>query len=162
MTTIIARVQVNGIEVGSLPRETYDLIVKSVKEDRRLYLSYAVNVIAGLWRILLLLLRSVPWLLFVMFLLLVMFDPNSFTALITELRTADPAEITKAVQQLLIYSWFILCGALPIAIVLCPSTYSFNNPFSEAVSHRIRSMLEVPTEGQLTVTFSESKTKQRD
>ena len=162
MTAPIARFQVNGIEIGSLPRDTYDNIVQSVRGERRLYVAYAVNIIGGMVRALRLILRCIPLFLFTAFVMLAVLDPESFTSLIAELRTAEPAQITQAVRTLLLYTIVLLCVLLPVVVALSPSFFSIRSPFSDAISRRIRSMLEVPTEGDLTVTFYETAPEQRD
>lgn len=157
MTASIARVQVNGIEVGSLPIETYNAIAKNVRKDRRLYLAWVIETIMTALRLLYRFLSAMPSLVVGLFLLWVVVSPDTFTVLLTDLRAADPQAITDGLSKLLRYTFTTLIVSIPLAPLLFPRIIRFQNPFDAALSRQIRSQLEVPTEGELTIIFENSK-----
>ncbi|MDP5168553.1 hypothetical protein [Pseudomonas syringae] len=152
MSKPVACIQINGIEVGSLPLELYNSIVDLVRKDRRLYVAY---VFQGLWlflRVAAAATVATPSAVLIMFAFLVAVDPTSFTEFVVQLRDSTPEQITSALRQLLYLGWVLGMVFLPVyLIVVRPKKFAFNNPFEAAISRRIRSMLEVPTEGTLSV-----------
>lgn len=161
MTTPIARFQVNGIEIGSLPRTVYDDIQRAVRRDPALYYAYCINVTGALLRALYFCIRMVPLLLFLALAFLVMLDPDSFTSMVGALRAAEPAEVTHAARATLLCVTAAVMVIVLIVSLIKPSNLAIRDPFSEAVSHNVRRLLEVPTEGPLTVEFDDGAQHQR-
>ncbi|QGG78948.1 hypothetical protein [Pseudomonas syringae] len=158
MSKSIARVHVNGIEVGSLPTETYEAIAKSVRKDRRLYLAWAYRATASLLRLLVKFYSSLPSVVIGVFLMVAVFWPDSFTDIIAELKTAEPAVITHGLRKLLGFISMVFCVAvLPFIAVFAPAYFRFQSPFDDALSRQIRRLLEVPTEGQLEIFIETPK-----
>lgn len=151
MNKSIARVWVNDIEVGSLPLATYKAVQASVKRQKRLYFAFAWEFLCALFRAFVAIFRNVPWVALALFMALAVFDPASFTGLIADLRTADPESITKGVRALLQTSFLITFLCIFMAVVTAGRKFGFKNPFDAALSRRIRSLLEVPTDGELTI-----------
>nr|WP_228857543.1 hypothetical protein [Pseudomonas syringae] len=160
MKTAIARIAVNGIEVGSIPQLTYEEIVKSVRAQRRLYLAYGYNVLKGAWRALVLLLQAIPTFFVAALAVAILFDPDSFSAMFEWARSADAAQVTGSFRSLLIYTATFLTWLLPLIVFLFPGHFAVANPFDRAISRRIRGLLEVPTEGEITVTLHDADTSE--
>lgn len=162
MKTAIARIAVNGIEVGAVPQLTYAEIVKDVRAQKRLYVAYGCNVLIGIGRAGMLLLKTIPAFFVMVFALLVLFDPESFAAMIEWARSADAAQLTSSLRTLLLYSATFLAMLLPVVVILVPGHFAVANPFDRAISRRIRGLLEVPTDGEVTVTFHDADTGKCD
>lgn len=159
MSSSIARIQVNGIEVGSLPIETYNGIVSSARQDRRLYLAYALAALGLILRMLTRSTIAVPGFLMLAFTFFLIVEPSSITGLITSLRASTPEEITSTLIVTVMTTWTFAVILVPAALMLfCPEQISFNNPFTDSVNRRVRSMLEVPTEGRVLVEIVEAST----
>lgn len=155
MSSSIARIHINGVEVGSLPLETYKSIVSGVRKDRRLHLALALNIVGGAMRILLAGLRHAPWIAGALVGLFAVAAPEFFTQFLVELKAADPVEIT----QLLGVSaktafWMASCGSVFIVLIKT----QFRNPIDDAISLKIRKVLEVPAEGRIRVHVVEAPT----
>lgn len=157
MKTSIARVWVNDIEVGSLPLATYKDVQASLKREKRLYFAFAWEFLCALFRAFFALFRNVPWVTFALFMAMAVFDPASFTGLIADLRTADPESVTKGVRVLLQTSFLITFLCIFMAVLTAGRKFGFKNPFEAALSRRIRSLLEVPTDGELMIMVIEEQ-----
>lgn len=154
----IARVYVNGIEVGSLPANHYTAIVESVRKDRRLLLAYAMRVVSLVLRSIFYCAAATPVLLTIFCAFLLVFDPGSVSGMIADARSATPEELTAFLRASLVMTWFITLVVFPVALAVArPGFYSIDDPYKRAISRRIRSILEVPTEGPLYVDIIEGK-----
>ncbi|MDZ5605334.1 hypothetical protein SJI00_21395 [Pseudomonas sp. RP23018S] len=153
MTSTIARVHVNGIEVGSLPAKTYHAIVRSVRKDRRLYLAWGFAAAGSVLRTLIKFYISVLSVLLGFFLLLALFSPDSFTSVLIYMRAADPAAFTEGLRKLLGCIGLVFTLMAPTIAILFPRYFPFQSPFDDALSRKIRSLLEVPTEGSLRIVI---------
>lgn len=151
MQSSIARVYVNRIEVGTLPADTYHAIVKSVRRERRLYLGWAFAATQACLRPVIEFYKSLPATVVGLLLLLAAIWPDLFTAFITDLKAATPAQITEALRGLLRYLSLVFMFGFPLLVLFKRDLMSFESPFDRAISHHIRSLLEVPAEGSLTV-----------
>ncbi|MFC7522197.1 hypothetical protein ACFQS6_23980 [Xanthomonas populi] len=109
MSKSIARIYVNGIEVGSLPAETYQEIVKSLHKDRRLYLAWAVAAAGSIVRLLLKFYSSLPSVVVGLFLLLAVLTPDTLTGVLTDLRAAAPQRSQRVCASCSALSRWSLC-----------------------------------------------------
>ncbi|MFL1449210.1 hypothetical protein ACI77O_12515 [Pseudomonas tritici] len=157
MTASIARVHVNGIEVGSLPTETYNAIAKKVRKDRRLYLAWVFAAAGAVLRMLTRFYSSLPSVVVGLLLLCAAVSPETFTGMVAELKTADPEAITQGVRKLLGFICTIFTVTVPLVAVLFPGYVRFQSPFDQALSREIRGLLEVPTEGSLKIVIEQPK-----
>jgi hypothetical protein len=152
MSSSIARIHVNGIEVGSLPVEVYNGIVSATRQDRRLYFAYVFRAMGLILRMLARGTVAVPGFLLLAFSFFLIVEPASITDLITSLRATTPEQITVVLKATLVFTWGVTVVLVPAGLALfCPEQIAFNNPFTDTVNRRVRSMLEVPTEGPLCV-----------
>ncbi|MDF9779258.1 hypothetical protein [Pseudomonas baetica] len=157
MSASIARVHVNGIEVGSLPLETYNTIVACVRQDRRLYLAFTVKLLGVGLRMLLWGTCAVPVFLMIAFAFVLLAEPASITDLIATARAATPEAITAALKATLLFTWIGMLVLVPAVMAMfCPSLLAFSNPFTDAINRDVRSMLEVPAEGRVWVRIVEA------
>lgn len=158
MSSSIARIHVNGVEVGSLPLDTYQAIVTGVKKDRRLQLALACSFIGGVTRVLLAGLRHAPWIAGVLIGLFAVADPGSFAQFLVELKAADPADIAWFIGETAKLTFLIaVIGSIVIVLMKANAgQYLFHNPIDEAISFKIRTALEVPVNGTIRVQVIEA------
>jgi hypothetical protein len=151
MSAAIARVFVNSVEVGSLPVEQYQEIVRQTRADKRLYVGQALSALNVLFRFLVKALLMVPVFYFFLFVLLEMGGPSNVTDFITAMRQATPAEVEHAIRMML--GWGFEFSAVLVFMAYGLGGYStgYVDPFDVRIAGRIRSLLEVPAEGVLTV-----------
>lgn len=155
----IARVHINGIEVGSLPADTYNALVKSVRRDRRLYLAWSIAAAKACLRPLGSFYCSLPSVVVGICLLAAVVWPEAFTAFVTDLRAADPTAITEGLRRVLWLFCITFTVTFPMLALLKPGLIRFESPFERALSRKIRRLLEVPTEGALMVEIIEQADK---
>lgn len=151
MNSSIARIHVNGIEVGTLPATTYDEIYKSVHKDPRLYLAWVFEAVLATLRPLVKFYSALPSVVVGALLLCAAVWPEVFTAFITDLKAADPATITAGLRNVLGVFCTVFTVSFPVLAVFKPGLVEFESPFAKRLSRIIRGLLEVPTEGRLTV-----------
>ncbi|MBB5546691.1 hypothetical protein [Paraburkholderia fungorum] len=144
----------NDIEVGALPADQYNSIVKMVRADRRLYVAQAFNYIGATWRLVALSLRYVPILWFLALIVLEVGAPSSVTDLIAAMRQATPAEINHAICWMLGIGCFVSMIIVALSMLLGGYPTGVVDQFDGKISHHIRSLLEVPAEGKMMVVVT--------
>lgn len=161
MTAAIARVFVNEIEVGALPADQYNKIVKTVRTDRRLYVAQALNYFNVAWRFLVLTLRFVPVLWFIMLVLAEIIQPSSVTDFIASMRQATPAEVNHAICWALGAGWIFSMVVVTFCMGLGVYPTGVVDEFDGKINRHIRSLLEVPAEGTMTVIVTSDATNEQ-
>ena len=99
-------------------------------------------------------LRVLPMFWLLLLIGVVLFDPESMTWILAEIVKAKPAEITNAMRVAILVSiGFTMFTFLVSPVFLGSSSYRFGyvNQFDNAINKRIRSLLEVPAEGNMQV-----------
>ncbi len=150
-----AIVKVNNIEVGSMPISQYEEIVKSVKKDWRThvasvfsYIGFALRIIIMLWNYFV---HS-----FAIFIAFIMFysfyHHEELTHLITFLRNSPSENITEIIRVIAYYCITLTVIAVAISIV-AKGIPIFVSATEIAINKKIREVMEVPTEGQVSITF---------
>ncbi|EFJ5374110.1 hypothetical protein AFM41_004430 [Escherichia coli] len=151
----IAIVKVNNIEVGSMPISQYEEIVKSVKKDWRTHVASVFCYIGFAWRIILKL-----WHYFVhgfaIFIASIMFYSIYHQAelihLITFLRNSPSENIAEIIRVITYYCIALTVIAVAISIA-AKGIPIFVSATEIAINKKIREVMEVPTEGQVSITF---------
>lgn len=157
MNSSIARVYVNDVEVGSLPVDTYNNIVKTVRNTPSLYFLWFKSFLLLIFRKVFGYFQAVPFVLISAFFLLLIVSPEIITSLITDFKIADPGKITEDLREIVKAVFSLGVIAMPLSALFFPENWRFYNPFEHEVSLRIRKLLEVPTEGKLVVEISKRK-----
>lgn len=153
----IARVYVNNIEVGTIPASQYEKIRQRVRGDWRLYLLQGFNTIKVLIRFSLVAFNQIPWLWFLLTTIGVVFLSDSdWQATINAIKAMSLGDLTSYGRKALVYSWVFNMLALLLAMGFhgSASRYGFVSHFDDAVSHDLRHILEVPTEGDVMVSVT--------
>ncbi|EBM6205158.1 hypothetical protein D2K34_22845 [Salmonella enterica subsp. enterica serovar Ohio] len=149
-------VKVNGIEVGAMPLEQYEEIVRSVKKDWRI----RVYTVANSFGIYLKLARNL-FLTFIrclgvitaLFMIMSLFRPDAeIAAFIREIKSATPEGMAYAFKQIT-----VMCIALTVMYYMFRMIYcgvpKYNSPSKIAIGNRLREVMEVPTKGEVSVIF---------
>ncbi|CAM0791290.1 hypothetical protein [Acinetobacter beijerinckii] len=154
VTPSIVRIFENDIEIGSIPKELYLNIQKSAYKDWGLYLFQALNI---LWLTFKWFLKSallIPVLWFICALLFALIDQSEITKFLSIIQTNSPLENTT----LFVTSSFLTFIFCLMATFITMTTMGFNNfgyinKFDQKIHRIIRSFLEVPTMGAITIKF---------
>ncbi|MFJ3110009.1 hypothetical protein [Pseudomonas putida] len=156
MPSTIARVRINGVEVGSLPTETYNNIVASARAEPGMYMAYLLAWIVYVVRLILSAAIVSPTILLAIFGLVALLEPSVIADLIILLRSASPDELSVLVYKL---TGYIACGFIGVPMIMAtifPGVITFKSPIRAWVEHDIRDLLEVPTKGHLSVRIVEN------
>lgn len=149
----VAHVYVNDIEVGSLPAEQYENIVKQSKRNVWLYVKQIVNLARVTWGLAIYALKSVPWIIFFLFVLASVFVPNDLAQCIDNIKNSNSLELVQVFKSGFSMVYMIIC-------ILCGCTIGisdrfgllgYKSYFDEAISLQIRQILEVPADGRIEV-----------
>lgn len=151
MTKEVARVYVNEIEVGALPANLYKKIVEDVRRDKRLLFAQAMNYCHVLYLFFRKTVVLWPIALCVAVALCEMFGPSNVVDIIAAMRTATPAEANHAICTFLAIGWATSVIFEAFCRVLSNRHSGLVDCFDEAISRRVRSLLEEPAEGRLLV-----------
>lgn len=150
MPASVARIYVNDIEVGTLPADQYEYIVKQVKAEKRLYLEWLYGMLKLILRPVLRYISWIPGIIAGMFLVMAVLQPAELALIIDEIRAADSKAIVEGLRMLVTFT-------IPVGIcygsarVFFVGPHTLPDPFGDEISRWIRSELEVPTEGRMTV-----------
>jgi hypothetical protein len=151
MTTEIARIYVNNIEVGSLPAYVYRKIVGEVRRDKRLYFAQAMNWIWVAIQIALSMLQYAPFTLVVFCIFGLSVGYDAMVDLVKISRTAPPEEVVRFMVT--VFASAIAFNAIVLGFGLGSGSLrlGYTNHFDNTINRRVRMLLEVPAEGDLTV-----------
>ncbi|EGS4262587.1 hypothetical protein P0664_004767 [Salmonella enterica] len=155
MQNNVAVITVNNIEVGSMPVSQYKEIVKSVKKDWRTRVTAVFNCVRYIWKLIIRL-----WSYFVqsftVIIALSMFyfssHPAEATQFVTELRNASSEELASAIRSVTNLCFFLTIIACLLSLFI-KGTPVFVSASENAINRKIREVMEVPTEGKVSVTF---------
>ena len=150
----IARVYVNQVEVGSVPEGQYKSIVAASHRNWRLYVLQFFNILTTAYRFLVKTLQFVPVVWFVVFIWVLVIDPSEMTAFVTKLSELSPEQITSALRRAFDMGLMTAVFFQGVALAIsgkASSIFSFHNAFDSDINYRLRKILEVPAEGDLTV-----------
>ncbi|MCS6721222.1 hypothetical protein NOM68_06555 [Proteus mirabilis] len=155
MQNDVVVIKVNNIEVGSMPKLQYEEIVKSVKEDWRTKVSSVFSYVGFIWKII-----NRLWSYFVqsfavliaLFMIYSIFNFAEVAQLVNELRNASSDSIAKYI--VLVANISILLTITGCVISFFIQGYPlFVSASENAINKKVREVMEVPTEGQVSITF---------
>lgn len=150
-----AVVKVNGIEVGAMPLEQYEAIVRDVKKDWRTRVASVFSYIGFVWRMI-----QRFWHYFVqtisifiaLFLLYFFQNQAELPQLITELRNAPSQHIAQIINTIT-YTGIVLTTIAGTLSIILKGTPAYVTATENAINKKIREVMEVPAEGQVSITF---------
>lgn len=153
MTSEVARVFVNEVEVGALPAEQYRQIVKDVRRDKRLILAQSLNYGHVAYMFFAKTVLRWPVTLLACVALLEVSTPATVVDMITMIRAATPTEANGAMGLILGWSWVVSCLFEAGCRLVWNRHSGLIDCFDESVNFRIRSLLQEPVEGRLSVVI---------
>lgn len=162
MQSGVARVYVNAVEVGSLPTDQYRRIVNETKKDRRIYFRQAVNISFSALRFLIYSFRNIPFAWFMFFVVVVLADsisPGFGTDFLHAIMAITKVELNASLDAFRIaLFWGFAFTTFSFLLGVASGALDFGavNEFDLAVNQKIREILEVPTEGPVTVLIEEN------
>ncbi|WP_058048815.1 hypothetical protein [Janthinobacterium sp. Ant5-2-1] len=164
MQSSVCRVYVNQVEVGALPEQDYRSPVaeaqREVKNERRLYLAQAFNLIGCSYRVAKLTVFLLPLQLFFSVVAGLLFAPSMMAELLEAMRHASATEVIAAMRTL-VQIWVIITIFLLFTVAMFSGNwFGYINQFTKAVgeriSLRIRAILEVAADGVVEVNIGKS------
>ncbi|EEK7813670.1 hypothetical protein G3151_004817 [Salmonella enterica subsp. enterica serovar Montevideo] len=152
----VAVIRVNNIEVGSMPLEQYEDIVRSVNESWLMridsfnsYIWYLFKIFCGLVEL------FIKTFLFLTVVAIIIFYYSNHPGPIPDgdipLRIVDIYKITQFILNASIVMT-ILTLVLKLVFSGGEVRSSFVSPRKHAIAYKIRQVMEVPTEGSVSVT----------
>ncbi|ELE4368138.1 hypothetical protein VRR38_004700 [Salmonella enterica] len=155
MQDSVAVIKVNNIEVGSMPVSQYEEIVQSVKKDWKTRVAAVFSYVGFVWKFI-----NRVWsyfiysftVLFALFMLYSFSHPAELTQFIDGLRSLPSEDIAKGIRTVIYICVVvtIICSALSFFLIGKPV---FVSATENAINKEIRKVMEVPTEGPVSVTF---------
>lgn len=149
-------IRVNGIEVGAMPLEQYEEIERSVKKDWRIHaytildsfricLKFAKNALFNFIRCL--------GVIIAILMIACLFRPETeVAAFIKDIQSATPEVLAYAIHRVT-----TICLALTAMYYIFRKIYFgvpvYLGPSKIAINRRVREVMEVPAEGEVSVTF---------
>ncbi|MBC3214778.1 hypothetical protein [Serratia fonticola] len=153
----VAIIKVNDIDVGAMPEEQYQSIVRAVKKGWRNWILFAFSLFRYVFKIANVFLNyfiKTIAVLVVFFLISSALSPENVTAFISSLNIATPADITAVLRdvsylslQISVLSFSVKC------FFLRDSKFTYVSPFENAINNKIRAVMEVPANGYVTITI---------
>ncbi|NWA64093.1 hypothetical protein HX773_24655 [Pantoea sp. B9002] len=151
----VAVIRVNNIEVGSMPISQYEEIVKSVKKDWRTRVAAVFSYVGFVWKFIIRLWSYFVQcfsVLFALFMLYSLFHPAEITQFIDEMRSLPSENIANGIRSLTNICILVTIMSYAISFLLKGSPV-FVSASENAINKKIREVMEVPAEGQVSITF---------
>ncbi|MND27170.1 hypothetical protein D3C80_176310 [compost metagenome] len=155
----VAKVYLNGIEIGCLPVEQHKSMLAAARRIPSLYMSQVVNVGLVTLNLLARTLRYMTAIWLLMFLVATLAIPQALGEwmqdVIAGLSQANAAELGRGLQSWVLCSFVFAALALLIEFVMVasPDWYGRRDVFAEEVSFQLRRELEAPAQGKVHVLY---------
>lgn len=153
-------IKVNNIEVGSMPLSQYEEIVESVKKDWRTrvasvfsYVGFVRRIVIRLWSYFV---QSFA-VIIAIFMLYSLFHSAEVTQFVTELRNAPSERIAEAIRSITNICVLLTVIACTLSCFI-KGTPVFVSASENGINKKIREVMEVPAEGQVSVIFKKDGT----
>lgn len=151
----VAVIRVNNIEVGSMPISQYEEIVKSVKKDWRTRVAAVFSYVGFAWKFIIRLWSYFVQcfsVLFALFMLYSLSHPAEITQFIDEMRSLPSESIANGIRSLTNTCILVTIMSYALSFFLKGSPV-FVSATENAINKKIREVMEVPAEGQVSITF---------
>lgn len=143
----------NGVVVGELPIEDYDLLKSQILTDGEIHIRQAYNIIKTMVCLALKLIYVIPLVVFWGMCYLAIWEPDTLRQVLS-IAQANP---TSFARQLLSHSIWISLYVISVSLVsvLMPFDYwrslGFRNIFGEEINDAIRRKLKIAATGDITL-----------
>ncbi len=152
----IARVYVNGIEVGSMPVEKHKEVRSESKKVLRLYAYQFLNLSGIVLKMIFLSIRAVPLFLFFGIILSLYIDLGAVADFIGRIKEAQPTVIAQTIKDIVGYTLGVTNVSVSLAFAVIPSfrrQMGLIDYFKNFTEHRIKQILEVSDQGPVEVVY---------
>ncbi|WP_336989324.1 hypothetical protein [Aeromonas hydrophila] len=155
----VAKVYLNGIEIGCLPVAQHKAMLAAARRSPSLYVSQAVNIGLVALNLLARILRYMTAIWLLMFLVATLAFPQTLGEwlqdVMANLAQANAAELGQGLQVWVLCSFLFAAMALLIEYVTVagPDWYGRRDVFEEEVSFQLRRELEAPAHGKVHVLY---------
>lgn len=153
----IARIFINEIEVGSMPRDQYLEIVAEAKKTPGRFLEYIKQFAKLLGRIAVRSARLLPYVIFLIAGILAVSSPELLATQVEYTLSLTGRDLGVELRFWLVFFFLINFAILSGAVALRRLDLGYTNPVDQAIYRRIRSIMEVPAHGSMTVVELEEK-----
>lgn len=155
MSHDVVNIYINGIEIGSLPLALYQDVKRQVYRRPWLYLRQLVNVLRCFILAAGLMFRCLPLLWLALGVVVLLGDPAALATVIDLLRSASGVEVVNSMKQGFIMSLQFLSFVMMMFSIVFSHRFcrwvGFTNVFDNEINYRIRSLLDAPGEGDMSV-----------
>ncbi|MGL4355133.1 MAG: hypothetical protein ACRCTP_14810 [Aeromonas popoffii] len=155
----VAKVYLNGIEIGSVPVAQHKIMLADARRRPSLYVRQAINTGLVALNLLARILRYMTAIWLLMFLVATLAFPQALgewlQGVMAGLAQANAAELGRGLQVWVLCSFVFAALALLIEFVMVagPNWYGRRNVFEEEVSFQLRRELEAPAHGKVHVLY---------
>lgn len=153
--TQTARVYVNNIEIGAIPVDQYEQMLKEVKGDRSLLLRQVGNIVWLTCRLVVWAFMIVPFLWVGLLLVMLLFAPGELATMLQVLTTTPIEEVVAGMRPIVAYFAIVPTMALSMAMALSGDArakrFGYVNHRKRVLDYRLKRLLESPANGPLEV-----------
>ncbi|WP_133462489.1 hypothetical protein [Scandinavium goeteborgense] len=154
----VAVISVNNINVGSMPVEQYEEIVRTIKKDWRTrilsvlsYMRFGCRIAIRLWSFFV---QSFS-VIIALFMLYSIFNLPDVTQYINEVRNLPSQNIAEGIRLVANLCVTLMFIVFPISIFI-KGVPVFVSATENAINKKIREIMEVPSEGKVSVSIREN------
>lgn len=147
----VARVYVNGIEVGSMPTDQYKALVKEQNWRIWLHVKGIFNVFTFSYNVASRIAMATSIVIISILLVTCAVAPEGAAELINQLRQTEPKIIAAFMQRFVLLALVAVTFGTLLDIALHPALYGYINHIDLEINRKIRQLLEVPAEGDMRV-----------
>lgn len=151
VSTKQVRVQVNGVEVGSLPLADYKKIQGRVRRDPRTYVRGLIVATAALSRTLREAVAALPVAAFTLVLLAALLAPDALTNAVSILQSASAADVTWGLTKVIEVARFVLFPMIVIA-ALARAFHQVMGAYNEDICREVRIAVNASAVGQVLLS----------
>ncbi|WP_323077943.1 hypothetical protein [Aeromonas hydrophila] len=154
----VAKVYLNGIEIGCLPVAQHKALLAAARRNYRLYLGQAVNTLQVVLNLFTRVFMFVPVLWVFALLMTLLADPtkvgHDLQQIMSDLQQATPAEVGITLRWVLLISMGISLITVMADYLMGPARrYGYRDVFKDEVAYQLRQELEAPAHGEVVVLY---------
>lgn len=155
----VAKVYLNGIEIGCLPVVQHKTMLAAARRSPSLYVSQAVNIGWVALNLLVRILRYMTSIWLLMFLVATVAFPQALgewlQGVMADLAQANATELGRGLQVWVLSSFVFaaLAQLCEFVMVAGPDWYGRRDVFAEEVNFQLRRELEAPAHGKVVVLY---------
>lgn len=154
----VAKVYLNGIEIGCLPVAQHKALLAAARRNYRLYLKQAGNMLRVALNLLTRVFTFVPVVWVFALLMTLLADPtkvgHDLQQIMSDLQQATPAEVGITLRWVLLVSMVISLVTVVADFLMGDARrYGYRDVFEDEVAYQLRQELEAPAHGEVVVLY---------